>query len=152
MSRKLSDGKHIFKVRAVDGLGNWSPPSEKHLYIDTEGPIIGTLNFTVHEPGILDGSDNYYLFISLDKVIDEHSGPADSGLISFKKEVDNEWTNIPVNLSSNINAVVSLGTTLPATGQTKVTWSDTLGNETIKYRNVYLSDSVTSEGTNVGSS
>ena len=48
--------------------------------------------------------------------------------------------------------MVSLGTTLPATGQTKVTWSDTLGNETIKYRNVYLSDSVTSEGTNVGSS
>ena len=83
--------------------------------------MIGPLTFSVHEPGVLDGTNNYYLFISVEDIIDTNSGAADSGTISFRETPDNDWVDIPANLSTNITAIVILGTTLPATGQVKVT-------------------------------
>ena len=52
---KLADGKHIFKVRAIDNFGNAGLVESREILIDSTGPKIGTLSINVFSPGEIPG-------------------------------------------------------------------------------------------------
>ena len=153
-NNKLSDGRHLFKVRAIDAFGNAGPTQDREILIDTKGPEIGTISFIIYEPGEIPGlspNTHWFIYIRVDKVVDKHSGlHEDGGKIRFKLPSDEHYpTSVPIHEGS-LGGYFSIGADLPETGQVQVEYSDNAGNMTVKNRNIYLSSVVTSEGTNVG--
>ena len=85
----LNDGKNVFKVRAIDKLGNASQVASSVVLIDTVPPEIGSLALSFTRTS--DESANFVLEVLADYISDESSGLNDNVVIKVSPLGTDTW-------------------------------------------------------------
>ncbi len=140
----ISDGQHIFAMRAVDSAGNWSPQSTFNLWVDSTPPTVSIVSVTPNP--IPQGSQTVTITAN---ITDSGSGLAGTPQISWCVSSDtsrpwsaytpmtpgsgNQWVNSFVEpgtgetLYYQIQAQDAAGNTQNFTGETSIANNGPIG-------------------------